>query len=70
MQYEQAKYLTTKEFKRLFGVQQRTFDEMVEVMRKHSKLKKKSGSPKLSLEDQVLVALQKGAGISHVLSYC
>ncbi len=58
MRYEQAKNLLPKEFKRLFGVQRRTFDEMVEVMRQHTKRKKSSGSPKLSLEDQVLVALQ------------
>lgn len=31
---------------------------MVEVMRQYTKLKKQSGSPKLSLENQVLVALQ------------
>jgi hypothetical protein len=31
---------------------------MVEVMREHTQHKKKSGCPKLSLEDQVLVALQ------------
>lgn len=59
MRYEQAKNLPTQEFKRLFGVQRHTFDQMVEVMRQqHNQLKKKSGSPKLSLEDQVLVGLQ------------
>lgn len=30
---------------------------MVEVMRQYAKLQKQSGSPKLSLEDQVLVAM-------------
>lgn len=58
MQHEQAKDLPPQEFKRLFGVQRPTFNEMVEVMRQYTKLKKQSGSPKLSLENQVLVALQ------------
>jgi hypothetical protein len=58
MQYEQTKSLTEGEFKRLFGVKRQTFDEMVGVMRQYIKLKKTSGSPKLSREDQVLVALQ------------
>lgn len=64
MQYEQTKSLTEGEFKRLFGVKRQTFDEMVGVMRQYIKLKKTSGSPKLSREDQVLVALQywRGAG--------
>lgn len=58
MRYEQAQDLQPQEFKRLYGVQHRTFAPLVEVMRHHAQLKKKSGSPKLSLEDQVLVALQ------------
>lgn len=58
MQYEQTKSLTQGEFKRLFGVKRQTFDEMVGVMHQYTKLKKTSGSPKLSREDQVLVALQ------------
>ncbi len=58
MQYEQTKSLTEGEFKRLFGVKRQTFDEMVGVMHQYTKLKKTSGSPKLSREDQVLVALK------------
>ena len=58
MQYEQAQDLQPQEFKRLYGVQPQTFKQMVEVMREHTQHKKKSGCPKLSLEDQVLVALQ------------
>jgi hypothetical protein len=42
----------------LFGVQRDTFEAMVEVLQKQAKLKKSSGAPKLSLSDQVLVALQ------------
>lgn len=59
MRYEQAQDLPPQEFKRLFGVKRPTFEVMVEVMRQHNLLKKKnSGDPKLTLEDQVLVALQ------------
>lgn len=62
MRYEQAQDLPLQEFKRLFGVKRPTFLVMVEVMRQHNSLKKKdSGNPKLLLEDQVLVALQKRA---------
>lgn len=70
MRYEQAKNLPTQQFKRLFGVQRRTFDKMVEVMRDSQQAEEKVGSPKLSLDLQVLVGLQKGAEISHVLSDC
>ena len=59
MRYEQAKDLPPQDFKRLFGVKHPTFDAMVAVMQQHEQLKKKdSGNPKLTLEDQVLVALQ------------
>ena len=59
MRYEQAQDLPPQEFKRLFGVKRPTFEVMVEIMQQHNSLKKKnSGNPKLTLEDQVLVALQ------------
>lgn len=59
MHYEQAQNLPATDFKRLFGVKRQTFDAMVEVMRHAAgQRQKSSGSPKLSLEDQVLVALQ------------
>ncbi len=58
MQYEQSKILTDREFKRSFGVRRKTFNEMVGVMGRYIKLKKTSGSPKLSREDQILPALQ------------
>ena len=67
MRYEQAQDLPPQEFKRLFGVKRPTFEVMVEVMRQHNSLKKKdSGNPQLKLADQVLVALQQGARVSHV----
>ena len=70
MQYEQAQDLQPQEFKRLYGVQPQTFKQMVEVMREHTQHKKKSGCPKLSLEDQVLVALQYWREYRTTLSYC
>ncbi|WP_158318360.1 hypothetical protein [Anabaena sp. PCC 7108] len=33
MEYEQTKRLSNREFKRLVGVQRRTFDEIVHVLR-------------------------------------
>ena len=59
MKYEQAKALKTEEFKRLCGVRQETFQEMVELVRQYDKQKKKPGRPsKLGWEDQVLLTLE------------
>lgn len=59
MTYEQVKNLKTEDFKRLCGVRPETFTQMVEVARAHSVPKQKTGRPgKLSLEDQILMALE------------
>ncbi len=59
MQYEQTKKLSNREFKRLVGVQRRTFDEMVKVLEDAASLKSTRGCPnKLDLEDQALICLQ------------
>jgi len=59
MQYEQTKKLSNREFKRLVGVQRRTFDEMVKIMRDTVSPKRTRGCPnKLDLSDQVLICLQ------------
>jgi hypothetical protein len=59
MQHEQTKRLSNREFKRLVGVQRRTFDEMVAVMQQSVSDKQTRGCPnKLSIENQVLVCLQ------------
>ncbi|WP_138504019.1 helix-turn-helix domain-containing protein, partial [Nostoc sp. PA-18-2419] len=59
MRYEQTKKLSNRQFKRLVGVQQRTFDEMIKVLKDAANLKQTRGYPnKLSLEDQALVCLQ------------
>jgi hypothetical protein len=59
MKYEASKDLSTPEFKRLFGVQRETFDQMSTLMREAAQNKGKGGvKAKLSLENQVLVTLQ------------
>jgi hypothetical protein len=55
MQYEQTKQLSNREFKRLVGVQRRTFNEMVTVMQESAISKSTRGCPsKMDWEDQVL----------------
>jgi hypothetical protein len=57
--YKQAKNLEPVEFKRLCGVTQETFKQMVKVVAAEKVLAKKSGRPsKLSIEDQVLMTLE------------
>ncbi|MDZ8258021.1 hypothetical protein [Nostoc sp. ChiQUE01b] len=58
MQYQQTKRLSNREFKRLFGVQRRTFDEMVKLLAEAVSDRQTRGcSKKLCLEDQALVCL-------------
>ena len=65
-----AKQLTSKKFKRMTGVSRRTFELMVEVVKTDEQKKKKPGRrPKLIIEDQVLMVIQKRERISHLLSY-
>lgn len=59
MQYEQTKQLSNREFKRLVGVQRRTFNEMVTVMQESAISKSTRGCPsKMDWENQVLICLQ------------
>lgn len=59
MRYKQTKKLSNREFKRLVGVQRRTFDEMVKVLQDAASVKQTRGCPKkLDLEDQALICLQ------------
>lgn len=70
MTYKQVKNLKDSEFKRLCGVQPKLFEEMVAILRQElAKLKQRGGQPKLSIEDQLLITLEKGAGISYLFSY-
>ena len=59
MTYEQIKNLKEKEFKRLCGVKPVIFQEMVGILRQKLPSSKKRGAPpKLSTEDQLLIALE------------
>ncbi|MEH1863660.1 MAG: hypothetical protein V7K69_01240 [Nostoc sp.] len=58
MRYEQTKRLSNREFKRLVGVQRRTFDEIVKVLQDAASHRETRGCcKKLCLEDQALVCL-------------
>jgi hypothetical protein len=59
MSYEQIKNLRPSEFKRFCGVKPELFQEMVEVLKpKLPKPKQRGGQPKLTIEDQLLMALE------------
>ena len=60
MTYEQVKHLKPHEFKRLCGVHQDTFAEMVSVLRRAEQQTPPGRPPKLSLEDRVLLTLEYG----------
>lgn len=58
MTYEQIKNLKPTEFKRLCGVNPKTFKDMATVLAAEKVLQKKTGRPsKLSIEDQILITL-------------
>ena len=58
--YEKSKMLSEKNFKRLIGVKRKTFDAMVKELRKAYEEKHKRGgrSPKLSIENQLMLSLE------------
>jgi hypothetical protein len=59
MLYIQLQHLSGAEFKRLCGVSRKTFAEMVEVVRPALERRgRRGGQAKLSVEDQLLVALE------------
>lgn len=59
MTYKQVKNLKEKEFKRLCGVKPKLFQEMVKILKQElPKPKQRGGQPKLSIEDQLLIALE------------
>jgi hypothetical protein len=59
MRYHQLQSLSEAEFKRLCGVSRSTFSEMVEVLRTQlDRQGRRGGQNKLSVEDQLLVALE------------
>jgi len=59
MRYTELEHLSNPEFKRLCGVSRSTFSEMIEVLRPHlDRRKQRGGQVQLSVEDQLLVALE------------
>lgn len=58
--YENIKNLSPEEFRRLTGVKPPTFNEMLEVLKKAEKIKKKQGGKpnKLCVADQLLMSLE------------
>jgi len=57
MSDQQIKNLRPSEFKRFCGVKPELFQEMVEVLKpKLPKPKQRGGQPKLTIEDQLLMA--------------
>lgn len=59
MQYTDLQRLSATEFKRLCGVSRGTFADMIEVLRPHLERQgRRGGQNKLSVEDQLLVALE------------
>jgi hypothetical protein len=59
MPYQELQSLSAVAFKRLSGVSRETFSEMVEVLRPQLERQgKRGGQNKLSVEDQLLVALE------------
>ena len=56
---EEVRALGAAEFRRLLGVKPPTFEAMLEVLRRREAAKKKRGRPAdLTLEEQLLLALQ------------
>ena len=60
MHWEIIKALSPKEFRRLTGVKRQTFDKMVQVLRisRKEKLSKGGPSPKLKVEEILLMTLE------------
>lgn len=59
MPYSELDPLSSAEFKRLCGVSQNTFSEMVEVLRPHLERQgRRGGQNKLMAEDQLLIGLE------------
>ena len=58
MRYEGIKDKKDSEFKRLVGIKKKTFEVMIECLEEAEKKKKRKGrTPKLGLEDQLLLTL-------------
>lgn len=83
MKYDQIQGMEDEKFRRLTGVKYKTFNTMVEILTEADNKKKSKGGrkSKLSIEDQLLMALEyireyrtyfhiaKGYGVSESSSY-
>ncbi len=60
MKYDQVRFLDSDKFRRLTGVKPKTFNFMVEILKKADKEKKAKGGRKnkLCMEDQLLLSLE------------
>jgi len=58
--YEKSKSLSSKNFKRIIGIKRNIFNEMARVLAMSFALKHKQGgrNPKLSIENQLMLALE------------
>jgi hypothetical protein len=60
MKHEKTKSLSAKAFRRLTGVQRKTFDQMVGILKKAEAARRRKGGhkSKLPIEDMLLLALE------------
>ena len=60
MKHEKTKNLSNKDFRRLTGVQRKTYEKMVEILKKAEEARRRKGGheSKLSIEDMLLLALE------------
>ena len=63
MKYWQARKLSTQKFKRLYGIEKKTCRLMIRLLKDQAKYQKQTGRPpKLIIENQVLITLQRLGG--------
>lgn len=60
MKYEMIKEYNEKQFRRITGVKRATFNKMIEILKKSyaEKHRRRGRKPKLSIENQLLAALE------------
>ena len=60
MKYEIIKEYSDKQFRRITGVKRATFEKMLEILKKAyaEKHRRRGRKPKLSIEDQIMAALE------------
>ena len=60
MKYTNMKKLSEEQFRRITGVQKRTFEKMIEILRTAEAIRRAKGGPKpkLALEDMLLATLE------------